>query len=216
MNIAVLIPGAWFSGAFFDRWNVFVNEIKYQKHNLLIHRQEGANVYHIRNSLLLGNALAGQFQHPFVGPPMNFDYDYILMVDSDMIFTYQDMMNLIDQEKDIISGIARIGDGLHWNASRWDIHGLLNTGLLPFYTDEDLPKETFETDVVGTAFMVIKRGVFEKIAYPWFVAHRYNLNGCTIESGEDIGFCFKARDAGFKVWVDPRVKIGHEKRRILT
>jgi len=28
---------------------------------------------------------------------------------------------------------------------------------------------------------------------------------------EDVYFCAKAREAGFKIWVDPRVKVKHLK-----
>jgi hypothetical protein len=33
--------------------------------------------------------------------------------------------------------------------------------------------------------------------------------------GEDVSFCLDAKAAGFEVWCDPRIRVGHEKTRII-
>ncbi len=58
----------------------------------------------------------------------------------------------------------------------------------------------YETDYVSGACMVIKREVFEKIG---LFDERFFMYF------EDADFCWRAKKAGFKVAVDPRVTITH-------
>ena len=34
-------------------------------------------------------------------------------------------------------------------------------------------------------------------------------------TSEDVGFCLRARENGYKIWVDPTVCVGHEKTVVL-
>jgi hypothetical protein len=67
----------------------------------------------------------------------------------------------------------------------------------------DLPAEgnVWEVDECGTGCLAIKREVFEKVPRPWFEG-----NG---ETGTDIMFCRRVREAGFPIHVDLRVQLGH-------
>ena len=33
--------------------------------------------------------------------------------------------------------------------------------------------------------------------------------------GEDVSFCLDAQKANFEIWCDPRIRVGHEKTRII-
>ena len=33
--------------------------------------------------------------------------------------------------------------------------------------------------------------------------------------GEDVSFCLDAKEAGFEIWCDPRIRVGHEKSRVI-
>jgi hypothetical protein len=33
--------------------------------------------------------------------------------------------------------------------------------------------------------------------------------------GEDVSFCLDAKEQGFEIWCDPRIRVGHEKTRII-
>ena len=65
----------------------------------------------------------------------------------------------------------------------------------------------------GFGWMLIKRGVFEKMKYPWFSIewHKFT-NGWVDFSSEDASFCLKAKEAGFDILIHPDVIVGHEKR----
>lgn len=66
-----------------------------------------------------------------------------------------------------------------------------------------------EIGSVGMGVMLIKKRVFAKLSEPWFeTPWRHDKRGYI---GEDVYFCNKARDAGFKIWIDHDVskEIGH-------
>lgn len=69
---------------------------------------------------------------------------------------------------------------------------------------DELPKHgLMEIHAAGTAGMLVKREVFERMEGPWFE------NSDTISTNEDVTFCRKARDLGFKVMLDVDSRIGH-------
>ena len=68
-----------------------------------------------------------------------------------------------------------------------------------FHTHADLPESGLtEVHAAGSAGMLIRRRVLEAVKAPWFEGRN-----------EDIGFCEKARDAGFGVYCDPEIFLGH-------
>ena len=65
-------------------------------------------------------------------------------------------------------------------------------------------------------FMAVKKGIFENIEYPWFEPKFFDFgNGICDFSSEDVGFCLKVRDKGYKIIVNPKIIVGHEKKVIL-
>jgi len=59
-----------------------------------------------------------------------------------------------------------------------------------------------EVGSVGAACLLIRREVLEKVKEPWFV---FNSDGL----GEDMNFCNKAKENGFRIFVDFSVMCGH-------
>lgn len=61
------------------------------------------------------------------------------------------------------------------------------------------PGPPLEVDAVGFGCVLIRRHVFEKLAKPWFVSEDHLR-----EDGrsEDVNFCYRAKEAGFKIVVD--------------
>jgi len=81
---------------------------------------------------------------------------------------------------------------------------------------EKWASDVVEVDATGMAFVIIGVPAFEAIMggpMP-HVAERASLPPWlffewTAYMGEDIGFCQKAKDAGVRIFVDTRIKIGH-------
>ena len=66
-----------------------------------------------------------------------------------------------------------------------------------------------EVGSVGMGVMLIKAGVFKALSEPWYeTPWRSDKRGYI---GEDVFFCKKARESGFKIWIDHDVskEIGH-------
>lgn len=74
-----------------------------------------------------------------------------------------------------------------------------------WFVAADLPRKGLtEIWAAGSAGMLIKREVFEAIGDPYFrpAPDAEGLN-------EDLYFCQRAREAGFKLWCDPALPFGH-------
>jgi len=131
------------------------------------------------------------------------DADYILWIDTDMMFRPNSLKKLLDCNKDIVSGLYfSRGYPFQPLAS----HKVRGTNL---FKPADVNKNgLIEVDAAGFGFMLIKKGVFDKIEKPWFV-YKKTL-------GEDYYFCTKAKEAGFKVFVNCDVQCGHWTERAIT
>lgn len=69
----------------------------------------------------------------------------------------------------------------------------------------DLPEQGLtEIWAAGSAGMLIRRAVVEALADPWFQS---KPGGAGLN--EDLYFCEKAREAGFRIFCDPAVPLGH-------
>jgi hypothetical protein len=67
--------------------------------------------------------------------------------------------------------------------------------------------------------MLMKNGVFESLEYPWFqpIWKEYEINGKQIRdfTMEDVAFCHMIKEKGYDVYIEPTVRVGHEKMMVL-
>ena len=134
---------------------------------------------------------------------------HIWMTDTDQVYPQDTLMKLLEHDKDIVA--AKV----HRRYPPYDpilLRGTLdNFNSVP--DDEWLDKQLVEVDATGFGSVMIDMTVFEKIKRPWF---RFNLYDYKDPVGEDVGFYMKAREAGFKVFVDCSIKIGHLTRLVIN
>jgi len=80
-------------------------------------------------------------------------------------------------------------------------------------------KKPFTVDYTGFGWVMIKNGVFEhpEMKYPWFAPKMQVFESGAVQDmcGEDVSFCLDAKDIGFEIWCDPRIRVGHEKTRVI-
>ena len=78
-------------------------------------------------------------------------------------------------------------------------------------------KKPFTVDYTGFGWVMIKHGVFEKLPYPWFAPKMQVFESGAVQDmcGEDVSFCLDAIEEGMEIWCDPRIRVGHEKSRII-
>ncbi|QGT54498.1 hypothetical protein b3_0256 [Synechococcus phage B3] len=120
----------------------------------------------------------------------------------------------------IVSGWYSTEDGRTTSCAHWleadDF--IKNGGVMNHETIESISKRNkpFTVDYVGGGWMMVAKGVFECMEYPWWGPKLQTFeNGIQDFCGEDVSFCLDAKDLGIDIIVDPRVRVGHEKTRIL-
>ena len=67
------------------------------------------------------------------------------------------------------------------------------------------PNSLVEVDATGTGCIMFNMSVFRKMPMPWFESTVHEDKPV----GEDIGFCAKMRNAGYKIYVDTSIPAGH-------
>lgn len=154
------------------------------------------------------NVIADQF--------LKSDCDHLLFIDADMTFNPEDVLRLLawNQNKGIVAGAyeARKEGKIYILTldSKNNAVVMDNMGLV-------------KAKRVATGFMMIQRQVFTQLAklHPEWL-HKDNADPTkTLHSffdflstpegyvGEDFLFCQRAIDAGFEIWIDPTIKLGH-------
>ena len=67
--------------------------------------------------------------------------------------------------------------------------------------------------------LLIKKGVFESLEYPWFqpIWEEFKVGDTTFKefTMEDVAFCRTITKKGYDIYVDPKLIIGHEKMLVL-
>lgn len=135
-------------------------------------------------------------------------YDYVLMVDSDIVLPSDGLLHMLESPVDVCFGVY----------PRKRTPGeteLFKDGTFDFknrYTFEELEGMEDRFTVKGSGFgcALIKTEVFENLSYPWFQFLSYDNN--TFLS-EDLYFCLNA-SVRYKLWADKRVRCGHIAKRI--
>lgn len=225
LKIVFCLPGRTFSATFLKSWSELLYSLPFNNIVPIISQNYSPVVYWARNLCLGGDVLKGVNQKPFGGI---MDYDYMMWIDSDMVFQPDDFFKLLNHHQyDIISGIYPIDEYNYSAVSKWDEDDFLKNGFFKFIkkSEVDNLKTEFTTYPIipvsynGFGFMLIKKGVFESIEYPWFEPMFKTLltkDGLVRDfTGEDVAFCLKVQDKGYKVMVDTTIRLGHEKMKIM-
>jgi len=130
---------------------------------------------------------------------------HILFIDSDMTFPQDMVQRLLKHDVDIVAAnCARRRMPTGPTAQNYDENGVRTM----VYT---MPDSTGLEEVgsIGTGIMLIKKEVFQNMSEPWFdMPWQTGKRGYM---GEDVFFCKKAQELGFKVYIDHDVskEIGH-------
>lgn len=126
-----------------------------------------------------------------------------MFVDSDITASIDDVVKLIEHDKDIIGAPY-----LHHSKKKFNVWDLTSDGGLAVPIDGE---GLCEVDGIGTGFLLIKREAFERIPEgpEWF--YHPKVNGKVL--CEDIHFCLCAKKAGLEVWCDFDITINHRLRK---
>ena len=190
-----------------------------------------------RCKCLGANVLRGPKQIPWDG---KLKYDYQLWIDSDIVFDTQKFWQLCDlaypaeaikedgttdeellKSHAIAAGWYATEDGHTTSVAHWleEDDFRKNGGVMNHETVESIQKrrKPFTVDYTGFGWVLIKKGVFENLEYPWFAPKMQVFESGNVQDmcGEDVSFCLDAKEAGYEIWCDPRIRVGHEKTRVI-
>lgn len=168
--------------------------------------------HRINLEIFSGNCHVDDTRNSLVRDFLESDCEQLIFLDVDVFWLDADFRKLIEYDKDIVAGIYPMKDDRGdypvsvLEGERWSS----KDGLV-------------EVKGVPTGFLKIRRKVLEAL-YKTVPTHRSKedgfgkmgiplifertLNG-KVRRGGDYEFCAKARKAGFKIYVDPKMQLGH-------
>jgi hypothetical protein len=142
----------------------------------------------------------------------------LMFIDADINFESDDIFRLMawtsDPKKGIVAGVPRTRSVAKTYIATMD-----------YDENDELTMNGMglvRAKRVATAFMMVRRDVFEKLndAHPewrYYDERSKRTVPCIFDFmktdegyiGEDYLFCDRAREEGFEVWIDPTIKLGH-------
>ena len=129
--------------------------------------------------------------------------EWIWIMGDDHAFEEDALMRLLDREVDIVVPICVRKnppfDPVVYNK-------LTETGYKTINLTDYGPDDLIEIEAAGSAGMLIRKHVLDALESPCF-ARAEIQPGLTVT--EDLYFCYKARQAGFKIHCDLNVALGH-------
>lgn len=140
--------------------------------------------------------------------------DLVMWFDSDMMFspdTMQRMLKLIDDGHDMVTGIYYRRTP-PFSAVAFKTMELNEEGTGFDWTEfDEIPEGLFEVGACGFGCVLMKTEIFVSV-FSKFGQMFTPIANC----GEDIAFCWRARQCGYKIIADPSIHLGHVGHTIIT
>ena len=219
-TVVFCLPGRGVSYTFLKNFVTLCFDLVQAKASIQISQDYSSMVNFARCKCLGANVLRGPDQLPWDG---KLKYDYQLWIDSDIVFNVEKFYQLVLMDEKIASGWYCTEDGKTTSVAHWldedDFKG--NGGVMNHETLDSIAKrqKPFTVDYAGFGWLLIKHGVFEdsQMTYPWFAPKMQIFESGAVQDmcGEDVSFCLDAKEAGFRIMCDPRIRVGHEKTRVI-
>lgn len=161
--------------------------------------QMGSLIYMARNELAMKAVQLGA--------------DYVFWLDSDMVFEPDTLTRMFETLK---KESADIVSGLYFK--RVPPYEPVVYKSFEFVDDEpksekllEVPSDVFECGGVGFGCVLMSTSVLMSVMQEFG-----NMFSPIGNVGEDIAFCWRARECGYKVLVDPSIKLGHVGHYVVT
>lgn len=138
-------------------------------------------------NMIIDDALAAEATH-------------ILFIDDDMAFAPDSLLRLIQHDKDLVSGLYLSRNYPHLPTIFDNYEVPLKRRFL-----ESGQFGLIEVGACGFGFLLIKTHIFEHLSKPYVMAGEVYAD----RRNEDLGFCRRVKEAGFKIYCDLNTTIGH-------
>jgi len=222
-KVVIGIPGDNFSSKFLVAWTSALNVLwESQKYDLIISPGVSSYVTFARMQTLGLDVLRGVHQKPF----NNLEFDVWITIDSDIIFSAQQIIDLIESTEihPVVSGMYRMSDLIHYAIVKdWNTDYFIENGTFEFLTPEYIEKWKQETGLkympvnyTGMGFFAMRRDVLRKMTYPYFNAELQEIisdKGIILRDicSEDVAFCKNIQKLGIPIVINTDIRVGHHK-----
>jgi len=217
------LPGDNFSSKFLLSWTATINALwESKKYDIVVSTGISSFVTFARMQTLGLDVLRGFNQKPFD----NMDFDVWVTIDSDIIFTPQQVIDLIEstEQHPVVSGMYRMSNLTSYTiVKEWDTDYFAKNGTFQFLTPDDITKWKEETSLkylpvyyTGMGFFAITREVLRKMTYPYFNADLQEIitdDGKILRDicSEDVAFCKNIHKIGVPIVINTDLRVGHNK-----
>ena len=185
MKLLIGIPSLdYMHTEFVKSLSALIIRLKNDKVDFDVHIESGTLVYKARDAI--------------ASKAVNEGYTHVLWFDADMVFTDDIFDTLNFHGKDFICGI--------FHARRPGYHSCLFKSLDLKHLErfEEYPTDVFEIAGCGFACVLVSVEVLKA------VFHRYGSCFLPLKYyGEDLAFCMRAHQVGYKIYADPTARVGH-------
>ena len=133
--------------------------------------------------------------------------DYVLWLDSDMVFEpdllERLMKTLTENDLDIVTGLyfRRVQP---YSPVLFKDLTLIRDTFFEWSEFKEVPSDLFEVAGCGFGCVLMKTDAFFDVQSKFG-----NMFAPIGNTGEDLAFCWRARECGYKVWCDPSIICGH-------
>jgi hypothetical protein len=208
-DVLIATPGRSMEAEYVKSLIKTVSYLKDQGITYLFLNEYSSMVSSAREATTMGDV----YLDPFNNSPVrgNVTYNKIFWIDSDIGWEVADFVKILESNKDIVSG-------LYFNEKMVPMFSVMAEDSAKEIDRILRSKKEEEIFAAGFGFIAMKQGVFEKMKRPWFeslferVEDEETKKEIFIPYGEDFSWCKKARESGFKIYIDPTVRLSHYKK----
>ena len=212
--IIFCIPGKQFNSRFLLNWSELLLKCLLNNYRPILCQENDRNIYIQRNKCLGANILTDdKTQKPFQG---EVEYDYLVWIDPNVIFKFEDLEKLLNSQYDVTSGIYILdtNNDITNVVKKFDYEFYKKNGTFNFLSYDNIIKidktdnRYFETEFTDLGFICMKKGVTEKIEYPWFEPHPTEGEIVNLFT-DSYSYCKKLKNKGIKIMVDSNIKMNY-------
>jgi hypothetical protein len=144
----------------------------------------------------------------------NHKADYLIFIDTDMMWESKHIEKLINFNKDVVGGICTTRK----KPFAYCVYD--SDGKGGIQSIKRIPKVPFRCFAIGTGFLLLRKSVITRLwderakhGYPFDpIPHGMTPSQTKVLTsvfGEDISFCCRLRKLGIDIWCEPSVRPGH-------
>ena len=169
------------------------------------------------HSMLHGGTYLDQNREAIAQTAIDENYDYLLFLDSDMIYRPDILEKLYDRNKSVIGAIYSMRSGKEHGPAIYKY--VKEKDTFAQYKYWPLNKGIIKVDGIGTGLLLIKVSALKKIPAPRFAyleCETPDKEGNRRRLGEDLSFCKRCVKNGIKIYADTTLWTGHLGEKVWT